>query len=136
MNHVGVQVEGARRLRRTLRQAGDDLTELKGTHARVARMVARAAKPPRRPGSGRLAATGRSSGTKTAAIVRAGTKRVPYAAPIHWGWLRPNSNHPTARGGPIMPNPWLAKAAKYTEAQWVGIYTRFVEQTLDKVKGA
>jgi hypothetical protein len=118
-----VKVEGARRFRRTLRKAGSDLSELRGAHAKVAGLVASAARPPVR--SGALAATVRGSGTKTAAIVRAGFATVPYAGPVHWGW--------PARG--IEAQPFAVDAAQQTEPAWVAVYTAEVQNIVDKVKG-
>lgn len=118
-----VKVEGARTFRRTLRRAGDDLSELRAAHAAVAGLVASAARPPVR--SGRLAATVRPAGTKTAAIVRAGFATVPYAGPVHWGW--------PDRG--IEAQPFAVDAAQQTEPAWVAIYTDEVQRILDKVKG-
>jgi hypothetical protein len=121
----GVRVEGARELRRTLKRAGDDLSDLKDTHATVARIVAGAATPPRGP-TGRLAASVRGSGTKTASVVRAGRKAVPYAGPIHWGWRRRN----------IEAQPFLTTAAASTEPRWVGLFAEALDTALAKVRGA
>lgn len=122
-------VQGSKRLLRTLKQAGVDLDSLKPINAKSAEIVAGAAagSTPRR--SGRLAATLRTSATKRAGVIRAGNNRktsgVPYANPIHWGWVR--------RG--IKPNPWLTKAAKDTEPRWVHLYEEHTDKTLKKVKG-
>lgn len=56
----------------------------------------------------------------------AGGAAVPYAGPIHWGW--PSHN--------IEPQPFIAAAAQDTEPQWLGLYERDVQRTLDRVKGA
>lgn len=121
-----VEVDGGRRLRSTLRKAGSDLGELKAAHAAAAALVTAAAqaRAPRR--SGTLAGSVRGSGTKTAAIVRAGGARVPYAQPIHWGWP---ARHITA-------NPFITEAAQATEPAWADTYRREVDRILDDVKGA
>lgn len=120
-----LRVEGARQLRSTLRRAGDQLEDLRDTHAAAAALVAAAgtAAAPRR--TGRLAGTVRGSGTKTHATVRAGYARVPYANPIHWGWPRRN----------IRPSLFLTTAAAQTEPTWVELYTREVNRILDQVEG-
>lgn len=130
MVYAGLQVEGGRNLRRTLRQAGSDLQELKSANAAAAGIVAGRASSWAPVLTGRLAATVRSSGTKTAGIVRAGNNRksasgVPYAAPIHWGWRARN----------IAPNPFLSYSAQATEPTWLGLYERLVNKALDQVKG-
>lgn len=119
-----VRVEGAARLRRTLRQAGDDLGSLKAAHTKAAKIAADAVNAPRGP-SGRLASSVRSSGTKTAGILRAGRASVPYAGPIHWGWPR--------RG--IRANPFLSEGAQNSESQWLPVYEGAVDDAINQVKG-
>lgn len=121
-----VQVRGARELRRSLRKAGADMTEVKALHAEVGGIVAGAARPATPHRSGRLAGTVRSSGTNTASIVRAGRASVPYAGPIHYGWPRRN----------IEPQPWLVNAAHDTEPRWSARFMDGIEQILSKIKGA
>ncbi len=136
MPRAVVQVRGAKELRKTLRAAGDDLSDLRDTHREIAGIVT-----PRGRGlapvgaSGQLAASVRGSGTKTASIIRAGRKKIPYAGPIHWGWpTRPNAEK-GIRGGPIKANTFLATAAKQTEPEWVDRYMAATEQALQKVEG-
>lgn len=121
-----VKVEGARKLRKTLKDAGDNLEDLKAAHARAASiaMEASAALAPRRTGA--LANSLRSSGTKTAGIVRAGGKRIPYGNPIHWGWFKRN----------IKPQPFISHGAQDSEGRWLPVYEAAVETALQKVEGA
>lgn len=122
-----VKVEGGARLRRTMRQAGVDLTQLKDLHLRVARIVGIAAQFGAPIGdTGRLKSSVRVSGTNSAAIIRAGFASVPYAPPIHWGWQR--------RG--ISANPWISAAAQNTESTWFDAYTSGVDQVLSQIEGA
>ncbi|HAT1153068.1 TPA: HK97 gp10 family phage protein [Corynebacterium striatum] len=130
MVYAGLKLEGGRNLRRTLREAGSDLTELKAANAQAASIVAGRAQSWAPVVSGRLAATVRSSGTKTAGIVRAGNNRksasgVPYAAPIHWGWKARN----------IRANPFLSYSAQSTEPTWLALYESLVNTALSKIKG-
>lgn len=120
-----IEVEGARELRRTLRAAGDDLSDLKDANQQAAEIAASAARveAPRR--SGRLAGDIRASGTKTAGIIRAGRKKLPYAGVIHYGW--------PARG--IEAQPYLTAGAQNTEPIWVPLYERMMKEATEKVKG-
>lgn len=134
----GVKVDGARELRAALKKAGIDLTdEIKDAHADVADVVFARARQlvPVAPVSmtsavpGLLKDTLRTSGTKTAAIVRAGKKKVPYAGPIHWGWFKRN----------IKPSLFLSRAAAETEQAWINVYNKFIDdvviyQVMQKVK--
>lgn len=130
MAYAGLEIEGGRNLRRTLKQAGVDLKDLKAIHREVGGVVAGQAAGWAPRVSGRLAASVRAGATQRAAVIRAGNNRksatgVPYAHPIHWGWPR--------RG--IRANPFLSYSAQATESTWVGIYFDYVEDTLDDVKG-
>ena len=119
-----VEVQGANRLRRTLKAAGKDLGNLTQAHRDAARIAEQAVQSPRK--TGRLAGTVRSSGTKTAGILRAGRASVPYAGPIHWGW--------PSRGIPA--RPFLSDAATRSERQWLPVYEAAVEDALDQIQGA
>ena len=119
------ELKGAATLRRTLKQAGDDLEDLKEANAGAAKVVEEAALGLVPVDSGWLASTIRSTGTKAAGVVRAGGKTAPYAGPIHWGW--PDRNIPA--------NPFAADAAKLTEHIWGEIYADAVNKALDRIKG-
>lgn len=123
---VGVEVEGLRTLRRSLKAAGLSLADLKDAHAHVAQLVVRAASPGAPHRTGALAASTRGSGTQSAAIVRAGRASVPYAGPIHWGW---QARH-------IAAQPWIYNAAVRSQDQWTGTYLRALEHIIDKIEGA
>lgn len=122
---AGISVEGGKTLRRTLRQAGDNLEDLKAAHDKAAKIAAdaSAALAPKR--TGRLAATIRGSGTKTAGIMRAGYSSVPYAGPIHWGW--PSRN--------ISPQPFLSDGATNSQGRWLPVYEAAVDGAIQKVRG-
>lgn len=131
-----IQVEGMRELRRTLKQAGDDLTDLKTIHKQAAEVAAGGARRLVPTVTGRLASSIRPAGTKTAGIIRAGRKTVPYANAVHWGrhyW--PNKEHARAVPSNVDPQPFLSEGAQDTESQWVALYDQRVEAILDQIKG-
>jgi hypothetical protein len=121
-----VQVQGARTLRRTLKAAGLDVTDLKAAHKAVADLVASRARPATPHRTGALAGSVRTSGTASAAIVRAGRASVPYAGPIHWGWP---SRH-------IPAQPWIADAAAATQPGWEALYLTALTHIIDTIEGA
>lgn len=123
--HTLVQVEGGRELRKRLRTIEGGLAELKAEHKWVADYVFRRSAPaaPRR--TGRLAASGRSSGTNTASIVRYGGARVPYAAPIHYGWP---ARH-------IAPHEWVINAAQNSEPVWLAHFNDTIRQLVERTPG-
>lgn len=126
---TGYDIQGGKRLLKTLRAAGVDLEDLKPVNGEAAKIVEQAARSAVPTRTGRLRMTLRSAATKRSGVIRAGNNRknggVPYANPIHWGWL--------ARG--IKPNPWLSRTAQKTEPQWYAKYKTFTERVLGKVKG-
>lgn len=134
---AGITVEGAAQLRRTLRRAGSDLKDLKDANAKAAKIAAQAsaALAPKR--SGRLAATIRSSGTKTQGILRAGAARAPYANAVHWGrkWW-PNKTSPRATRSTMRPQPFLSDGARNSEGQWIRVYEQDLEEIIHRIEGA
>lgn len=125
-----VRIDGARRLRQTLRRAGADMRQLRDANREVAGIVVSAAGARVPHGAtGKLAASVRPGATQTAAIARAGNNRsggVPYANPIHWGWY---ARH-------IRSQPFLSLAAQASEPTWWGVLTDRLETIIDSVQGA
>lgn len=120
------EVEGGRSLRKQLRAAGVDLTDLKAVHRQAAQLSANRAAQKAPEVTGRLRATIRAAGTKTAGIVRVGNNtRVPYAPVVHWGWK--------ARGIPA--NPFASQGAQEAQPVWLPLYTRHIDSTLSQIKG-
>lgn len=125
--HTVVQVEGGRELRRRLKHIEGGLAELKAEHRWVGDYVLGRAAPgaPRR--TGRLAATGRASGTNTSSIVRYGNaRRVPYAPVIHYGWP---ARHIQAR-------EWVVNAALRSEPVWLAHFNSTIEQLVERTPGS
>lgn len=121
-----LEVKGGANLRRTLKNAGDDLlNDLKQTHKDVASLVTPAARARAPKRSGKLAASVRPGATKSAAIIRAGSGRVPYAGVQEWGWGRRH----------IASQPFMSPAARQTESAWKALYTERVNEILSKVRG-
>lgn len=117
-----VRVTGARELRRALRQAAGDLTDLKEANNRAANIVAGAARARGPVLTGRLIAGIRAGRAAARAVVTFGGARVKYAGVVHYGW--------PARG--IAPNEFVIEAAQATESQWLGAYTAELGRVLDK----
>lgn len=125
MVKAAVQVEGASRLRRSLRRAGSDLSDFVVVHRAVSAVVIARAQSTAVRRSGRLASTLRAGSAKAQSVVRIGTARVPYAGAIHWGW--------PARGIPA--RPFVVDAAHDTEPEWTELYMARIEEILSRVQG-
>jgi hypothetical protein len=120
-----VQVQGARELRSSMKRAGEDLQQLKEAHAKVAAQVAPVARSLAPHGTGRLAGSGRPGASQRAAILRFGSKAIPYAGVQEWGWGRRN----------IPAQPYATRAARQTEPTWTLTYQAAVDQILSRIKG-
>lgn len=120
------RVEGAKELKASMTAAGVKLSDLSAVNKRTADKVAQASRSsaPRRTGA--LAASTRPSGTRAAAVVRAGSAAIRYGPPIHFGW--PDRN--------IAPQPWIYATAQATESEWQGYYEAEVDKILDTIHGA
>lgn len=125
MPRTMVRVDGARALRATMKAAGEDMSDLKDVNARTAAKVSAVAVRQTPSRTGALAATVRPSGTKTAAIVRAGKGAVRYAAVIEFGWP----------GHHIAAQPYVTSAAQDTEPEWTSYYQQEIEKIIDRIKG-
>lgn len=127
---TGVQIDGASKMRRTLKAAGADLSELKEVNRRAAQYVMPEAVRTAPYQYGALASTLRVSATVSAGTIKGGNKRkgddgVPYSEVIHYGW--------PARG--IKPQPWLSRAAQTTEPLWIKTYEAEMHAAIMKVSG-
>lgn len=122
-----VKVEGGKELVSSLRAAGVKVADLKPVHEDIERTVmvprSRAAAP--RGPTGRLAASVRGSGTKEAAITRAGSSKVPYGRPIHWGWP---AHH-------IRPQRFIWDTIEQERPEWTEKYRAYIRGILARVKG-
>ena len=82
-----VEIEGLNKLLRALEKLDDEAKQsFKDVGGRVGRLVAQQAREEVPIRSGRLQGTIRAANTARGAKVRAGSRRVPYAGPIHFGW--------------------------------------------------
>lgn len=120
-----LKVDGAKQLRKSMKTAGADMQQMKDAHRKVAQTVTTRARGQVPVRTGRLQRTVRAGATQRAAIIRAGTKAVPYAPPIHWGWPKRN----------IRAQPWMYEAAVATEPTWTTQYQDAVEDILGTIEG-
>lgn len=125
MPAIEVRLDGGRQLRAGLAGIEGGLEDLKAANKEAAGIAAGGAVKRVPVVSNKLAGTIRAAGTKTAGIVRVGTKRVPYAGPINYGW--PGRN--------IAPSFFLNDGAQATEPRWIPVYMKHLEELVNKVKG-
>lgn len=121
-----VQVIGGARLRRTLRQAGVDMKQLRDANRQAAASILPIAVGMAPVGHTlRLKGSLRTAATNRAGILRAGRKSVPYAGVVHWG-----NPHRGTRA-----QPWIMRAAQDNEAVWMKVYMEKIDDVLNSIEG-
>lgn len=122
MTKPTITVEGARELRKALRDLDGATADLKAAHADSANIVAQRAMQivPRR--SGTLGSSIRSTGQAAAGVVRSGRASVPYAGVIHFGFPRRN----------ISPQPFLYDALDERRGEVLDMYEERVASLIKK----
>ena len=118
-------VVGGRRFVATMRKAGADLDDLKGVNRQAAQIALPAVTGRTPVRTGRLRRSVRVGATRRAGVIRAGSKAVPYAGPINYGWP---AHH-------IRPHLFVNNGIAASENAWMRVYTEYVEQTMKQVKG-
>lgn len=122
-----LMVVGQRRFVQTMRKAGADMDELKTVNrqaADIALPAVRSLAPVGR--SGRLSKSLRVGATRKAGVIRAGSKAVPYAGVVNYGWP----------GHHIRPRLFANNDIAQSESAWQQPYKDFINKTLNQVKGA
>lgn len=118
-----VQVKGAKELRRALKHMDADVKDLRDINLAAARVVADRAEVivPKR--SGRLRGSIKPTATKSRGNVVSGSRMVPYAGPIHFGWPARN----------IEPQPFLYDALDDRRNQVVEKYESEIERLVNRL---
>jgi hypothetical protein len=98
---VAVEVVGLSKVLRQMKQIDPDLVaQIKAANRDIADDVVTTARTLSPKETGTLAGSLRPGATNRTGIVRAGSRKVPWAGPIHYGWRARN----------IKPNPFLYDA--------------------------
>jgi hypothetical protein len=130
----GLKVDGVRATAEWLQLMGTPDKALKAANNEAAKIVADQARRDAKfkgKSTGRLVRSIRPMSTVTTAIVRAGGANVPYAGPIHWGWLY-DKNYFIYKN--IAPNPFLAKALGYNRDVILATYKEQVDKLAAQYK--
>ena len=121
-----VKIEGLAKVRRQLKNLSSDVDyraqEFLPVNKTIADAVAGDSKNYVPILTGTLSGTIRALASKTSARVRAGSKAVPYAGPIHFGW--------PARF--IRPQPFIYDAIDKRRGEIKDRYDKLVKDLIDK----
>ncbi|XCB29640.1 hypothetical protein RQN30_10715 [Arcanobacterium hippocoleae] len=126
---VRLQVRGLTRTLQAMDKAGADAQEMRKLMHELGMIVVRKAKAIAPRGENRkLLKTIRAGRGKTKAVVRAGSRAVPYAGITHYGtppgYHRPANRRPL----PIKANEYLVKALQSTQDE---VYTKLIQGISD-----
>lgn len=127
-DNISARVEGAAQLRRTLRKAGADMSEMRQVHKRIGGVIlpsARAGTPIGPEIKGHIKSTVRVLASQAATTIRAGNKNLVYGPRTHWGWMRRGQR----------PNTWITRAAQSTESRWTQVYFDGITKIIDNIRG-
>lgn len=120
-----------------MKALGDDTTAIREALKKAAETMAAAAVDTIPVKTGKLKRTIRVSATNYGAFVIAGSKKVPYGNPIHWGWFvdrKSDLAKKSSRGyikKNIKPNPFFAKALGYTKQEIFDNFTKIMETEIN-----
>ncbi len=119
---MAVRVEGLRELNRAFTKAGGDVEDLKDVNAGISDLIATTARAEAPHLTGATQASVKGNRAKGKAVVKAGGARVPWAAPIHWGWPARN----------IEPDMFLSEAVEQNSEQILTQYEDGIDKALRK----
>lgn len=121
-----IKIEGLRDLVKNLRQIDPDLPkEIRQINYDAAGIVTSVAKGLVPHRTGRLQDSIRTLATQRGGQVAAGQASVPYAGPVHFGWLRRH----------ITPQPFLYDALSSQRDKVYEAYEVQIDRLLDRVFG-
>lgn len=126
MTARALYIVGQKRFVQTMRRAGADLDELKSVNRQAAQIALPAVTGRTPVRTGRLRGSVRVGATRRAGVIRAGSKAVPYAGVINYGWP---AHH-------ITPRLYVNNGVAGSESAWMRVYADYVEKTMKQVKGA
>jgi hypothetical protein len=126
MANTSIKVVGLKSLVRQLSALDDDAAKaIQAVNRTAAEQIASEARARAPKRSGKLAASIRAAATKYSASVKAGGSKIPYAAPVHWGWPR--------RG--IAPQTFLYDALDARRGEVVAAYAQGLALAAERVHG-
>mgnify|MGYP006275799453 CR=1 FL=1 len=137
---TGIEVENLSLTIKALQELGADNTVIREAGYEASLIMLQAALPLIPVKTGTLKANAKPRKLlKGGGTIISGT-RVPYANPIHWGWLVVSHRHKgklkggTYRG--IKPQPFFSEALGYTKEQILRNYEKNMQSLIDRLPGA
>ena len=128
-NEQAISIDGLSECFRALRAVGTPVEAIKEANRESGEIVAKTARNIVPVQSGALRRTIRVANVSTNVKIRAGSARMPYANPIHWGWFRDRKRGFNRN---ILPNPFMSKALGYTREEVLLNYVTNIQKLINK----
>jgi hypothetical protein len=126
---AGIKVEGLQASLRALKAIGTPTAEVQAAAKEAGEIVASMSRTLVPVKSGKLRTTIKSARQARKVLVQAGSKGVPYANPIHWGWYYDRNNFVKKN---ILPQPFFAKALGLTRKEVYETYFMNINKLFNK----
>lgn len=130
---TGIDPGDLRLALRAMKELGADQSVIKDAGYQAGQILVNRARPliPVNTGALKSAAVARRITNGGGAQVSG--RVIPYANPIHWGWLY-NKNRGVYRG--IKPQPFFTEALGYTRDEIFNTYNRLMQEYINKLPGS
>jgi hypothetical protein len=129
MDQSPIEIDGLDLILKQFDRIGAPKEEIKATNKQIGQLVINKAKTYVPVVSGRLLKSLRAAALQNRVVIRGGSRAVPYANPIHWGWFYDRNNFIYKN---IMPNPFLTEALDYNRNEIFNKYATEMQQLIDK----
>lgn len=128
-NEKAIDLVGGTQLVKQLQAVGVPTEAIKDANKKIGVIVTARGRIEVPKHTGRLMNSIRATALVDKVVVRAGTKSVPYANPIHWGWFYDKVNRHKRN---IKPNPFLSRALGYTREEILHTYQKNMQDLIDR----
>ena len=137
---TGIDAGDLRLAIKAMRELGADDSVIKDAGYQAGLILLNRAQPLIPVKTGALKANAKARRITNGGGVQVSGSTVPYANPIHWGWLVVGSKHKGSRKPGtyvgIRPNPFFSEALGYTKEEIFATYDRLMQDYINKLPGA
>lgn len=137
---TGIEVKDLGVTIKALQELGADNKSLQEPGYKAAEILIQRSRPLIPVKTGALSSAARPRRIQRGGSVMVSGKTVPYANPIHWGWLVVSAAHKgtlkagTYRG--IKPNPFFSEALGYSKDEILRTYEQAMQKLINQLPGA
>lgn len=129
---TGIDAGDLRLALRAMKELGADTSVIKDAGQQASEILLNRSRPLIPVKTGTLRDAARTKRLTVGGAVEV-PKRVPYANPIHWGWIY-DKQRGVYRG--IKPQPFFTEALGYSRDEIFATYNRLMQQHINNLPGA